>query len=127
MFDFLDSDWFNIGLEVVFLILISWDVKKYFETRKREYIVNIVLTIGFAIWALYPYYNSYVGWEDSQKKDMLSHCSGDENSTKLCQCLDDATFKEYTYEEYKVLDKNGSDYKEFVKDAREDCLDDSWF
>ncbi len=127
MFEFLDSDWFNIGLEVVFLILISWDVKKYFETRKREYIVNIVLTIGFAIWALYPYYNSYVGWEDEQKKEMLSHCTGDENSTKLCRCLDDATFKEYTYEEYKALDKNGSDYKEFLKDAREDCLDDSWF
>jgi len=127
LFDFLDSDWFNIGLEVVFLILISWDVKKYFETRKREYIVNIVLTIGFAIWALYPYYNSYVGWEDEQKKEMLSHCSGDENSTKLCQCLDDATFKEYTYQEYKAIDKNGSDYKEFLNDAREDCLDDSWF
>ena len=127
MFEFLDSDWFNIGLEVVFLILISWDVKKYFETRKREYIVNIVLTIGFAIWALYPYYNSYVGWEDEQKKEMLSHCTGDENSTKLCRCLDDATFKEYTYEEYKAIDKNGSDYKEFLKDAREDCLDDSWF
>jgi len=127
LFEFLDSDWFNIGLEVVFLILISWDVKKYFETRKREYIVNIVLTIGFAIWALYPYYNSYVGWEDEQKKEMLSHCTGDENSTKLCRCLDDATFKEYTYEEYKALDKNGSDYKEFLKDAREDCLDDSWF
>ena len=127
MFEFLDSDWFNIGLEVVFLILISWDVKKYFETRKREYIVNIVLTIGFAIWALYPYYNSYVGWEDEQKKEMLSHCRGDENSTKLCRCLDDATFKEYTYEEYKAIDKNGSGYKEFLKDAREDCLDDSWF
>ena len=127
MFEFLDSDWFNIGLEVVFLILISWDVKKYFETRKREYIVNIVLTIGFAIWALYPYYNSYVGWEDEQKKEMLSHCTGDENSTKLCRCLDDATFKEYTYEAYKAIDKNSSDYKEFLKDAREDCLDDSWF
>ena len=127
MFEFLDSDWFNIGLEVVFLILISWDVKKYFETRKREYIVNIVLTIGFAIWALYPYYNSYMGWEDKQKKEMLSHCTGDENSTKLCRCLDDATFKEYTYEAYKAIDKNSSDYKEFLKDAREDCLDDSWF
>ena len=127
MFDFLDSDWFNITLEIVFLILISYDVKKYFETRKREYIVNIVLTIGFAIWALYPYYNSYVGWEEEQKSEMLSHCSGDENSTKLCKCLDDATFKEYTYDEYKALDKNSSDYKEFLQDAKEECLDDSWF
>jgi hypothetical protein len=127
LFEFLDSDWFNIGLEVVFLVLILWDVKRYFETKKREYLVNIVLTIGFAIWALYPYYNSYVGWEESQKSEMLSHCKGDENSTKLCQCLDDATFKEYTYEEYKALDKNGSEYKEFLKDAKEECLDDSWF
>jgi hypothetical protein len=127
VFDFLESDWFNIGLEVLFLILISYDIKKYFDTRKREYLVNIVLTIGFAIWALYPYYNSYIGWQEEQKKEMLSHCSGDENSTKLCRCLDDATFKEFTYEEYKALDKNGSDYKEFVKDAKEECLDDSWF
>jgi hypothetical protein len=127
LFDFLDSDWFNIGLEIVFVILISYDVKKYFETRKREYIINIVLTIGFAIWALYPYYNSYVGWEDEQKKVMLSHCSGDENETKLCKCLDDATFKEFTHDEYIALDKNGTEYKEFVKEAKEDCLDDSWF
>ncbi|QOP45196.1 hypothetical protein [Sulfurimonas paralvinellae] len=127
MFDFLDSDWFNITLEIVFLILISYDVKKYFETRKWEYIINIVLTIGFAIWALYPYYNSYVGWKENQKSEMLSHCSGDESSTKLCKCLDDATFKEYTYDEYRSLDKNSSDYKKFVKDAKEECLDDSWF
>jgi len=127
VFDFLDSDWFNIGLEIVFVILISYDVKKYFETRKREYIVNIVLTIGFAIWALYPYYNSYVGWQEEQKKEMLSHCSGDENSTKLCRCLDDTTFKSYTYDEYKALDKNSSEYREFLKEAKEDCLDDGWF
>ena len=118
MFDFLDSDWFNIGLEIVFIILISYDVKKYFETKKREYIVNIVLTIGFAIWALYPYYNSYIGWEEEQKKEMLSHCSGDENSTKLCRCLDDTTFKSYTYDEYKALDKNSSEYREFLKEAK---------
>ncbi|HIP03058.1 MAG TPA: hypothetical protein EYG75_06045 [Campylobacterales bacterium] len=127
MFDFLSSDWFNIGLEIFFVLLISYDLKKYFQTRKREYIINIVLTVVFAIWALYPYYNSYIGWEEHQKQEMLSHCSSDKNSTKLCQCLDDATFKEYTYEEYKKIDKNGSDYKEFLEDAKEECLDDSWF
>jgi len=126
LFDFLDSDWFNIGLEIVFIILISYDVKKYFQTRKREYIVNIVLTIGFAIWTLYPYYNSYVGWEEEQKKVMLSHCN-DSNDTKLCSCMDDATFKEYTHDEYIALDKNSSEYKEFLSDAKEDCLDDGWF
>ena len=127
MFSFLESDWFNITLEVVFLILISYDVKRYFKTKKKEYIVNIVLTIGFAIWALYPYYTSYVGWQEEQKTEMLSHCKGDENSTKLCKCMDDATFKNYTYEEYKKLDMNSSEYKEFVKETKEDCLDDSWF
>ena len=126
MFDFLDSDWFNIGLEIVFILLISYDIKKYIETKKREYIVNIVLTIGFAIWALYPYYNSYVGWEDEQKKVLLSHCN-DINDTKLCRCLDDTTFKTYTHDEYIALDKNSSEYSEFLKDAKEECQDDSWF
>ena len=126
MFDFLDSDWFNIGLEIVFVILISYDIKKYIETKKKEYITNIVLTIAFAIWALYPYYNSYMGWDEEQKQVMLSHCS-DTNDTKLCKCLDDTTFKTYTHDEYIAVDKNSSDYKEFLQEAKEDCLDDGWF
>jgi len=126
MFDFMDSDWFNITLQIVFLILISYDVKKYVETKKREYIVNIVLTIGFAIWTLYPYYKSYVGWDEKQKEVMLSTCP-DNNETKLCKCLDDSIFKEYVYDEYKKLDKNSNEYKDFLKEAKEDCLDDSWF
>ena len=126
MFDFLDSDWFNITLEIVFLLLISYDVKKYFQTKKREYIINIVLTIGFAIWALYPYYTSYVGWEEEQKKELISHCK-DVNETKLCKCLDEATFKAFTYDEYIAMDKNGSEYREFIVDAQEECEDDGWF
>ena len=128
MLDFMDSDWFNIGLEIVFLILLSYDVKRYFETRKREYIVNIVLTIGFAIWVLYPYYTSYTGWEESQKKSMISNCSKvDANETKLCKCIDEATFKTFTHDEYISLDKNETEYKEFLKDTKEECLDDGWF
>jgi hypothetical protein len=126
LFDFLDSDWFNIGLEVIFIILISYDVKKYFETRKREYMINIVLTIGFAIWTLYPYYTSYVGWQEEQKSVMISSCK-DMNDTKLCKCIDEETFKTFTHDEYIVLDKNGSEYKEFLKDTKEECLDDGWF
>lgn len=126
MFDFLDSDWFNITLEIVFLVLISYDIKKYFETKKREYITNIVLTIGFGVWALYPYYNSYVGWEEKQKSEMMSTCN-DTNDTKLCKCMDDKIFKGYTYEEYKAQDKNSSDFKDFLKESKEDCQDDSWF
>lgn len=126
MFDFLDSDWFNIGLEIVFLLLISYDVKKYIETKKKEYITNIVLTVVFAVWVLYPYYKSYFGWEDSQKTELISTCN-DTNNTKLCKCVDEAIFKEYTYDEYKALDKNSSEYKEFVKDTKEECQDDGWF
>jgi len=126
LFDFLESDWFNIGLEIVFVLLISYDVKKYFQTRKREYLVNIVLTAVFAVWALYPYYTSYVGWEESEKKVMLSHCS-ERNDTKLCSCLDEATFKTFTHDEYVALDKNATEYKEFLEEAKEDCLDDGWF
>jgi hypothetical protein len=126
LFDFLDSDWFNITLEIVFLILISYDVKKYVETKKKEYITNIVLTIGFAIWTLYPYYKSYFGWNENQKQEMISTCDSEKNQT-LCKCLDDKIFKEYVYEDYKYLDKNSTDFKEFLKESKEDCLDDSWF
>ena len=126
MFDFLESDWFNISLEIVFLILISYDIKKYFQTRKREYLINIILTIGFAIWALYPYYTSYVGWEEDQKKVMISHCN-ETNNTQLCQCLDETTFKTYTHDAYIQLDKNSTQYQEFLAEAKEDCLDDGWF
>lgn len=126
MFDFLDSDWFNIGLEIVFLILISYDIKKYFETKKREYIVNIVLTIGFAIWVLYPYYKSYYGWNETQKQEIISTCK-DANNSELCRCVDETIFKTYVYDEYKALDKNSSEYREFLKETKEECLDDSWF
>ena len=126
MFDFLSSDWFNIGLQIIFLIFITYDAKKYMETRKREYIINIAATIGFAIWALYPYYNSYVGWDEKQKEHMLSTCP-ENNTTKLCRCLDDSIFKQYVYDEYIHVDKNSTEYKEFLEEAKEDCLDDSWF
>ncbi len=126
MFDFLDSDWFNISLEIIFVILIAYDIKKYIQTKKKEYITNIVLTLGFAVWTLYPYYNSYIGWDEKQKLEMISTCQEDSNVT-LCKCLDERIFKEYTYEEYKILDKNSSDFQEFVKESKEDCADDSWF
>ena len=126
MFDFLDSDWFVIGLEIVFVILISYDVKKYFETQKKEYIFNIVLTLGFAIWTLLPFYTSYFGWQAAQKIEMLQVCK-DANNTELCNCIDESIFKEYTNEEYLKLDKSATTFKEFLKETKEGCLDDSWF
>jgi len=126
MFDFLDSDWFIITLEIVFVILIAYDVKRYLETKKREYIFNIVLTFGFAIWTLMPMYTKYFGWENSQKSEMISLCN-DSNNTELCKCVSDTTFKDYTYAQYNSLDRNSTMYIEFIKDTKEDCLDDSWF
>ena len=126
MFDFLDSDWFNIGLEILFLILISYDINRYIKTKRKEYIVNIVVTLGFAIWVLYPYYKSYFGWSEAQKQELISTCA-DANDTKLCKCIDEALFKGFTYEEYKSQDTNSNEFKEFLEDAKEECLDESWF
>jgi len=126
MFDFMDSDWFVIGLEILFLVLLSFDVKKYIETRKREYILNIVVTIGFAIWVLLPFYTSYFGWEESQKSEILKECK-DSNNTELCNCLDKSIFKEYTNAEFNAIDKNSTAFKEYVKETKAECLDDSWF
>ncbi len=126
MFDFLSSDWFNITLEIIFLILIAYDIKKYRETKKREYLTNIALTFGFAVWTLYPYYNSYIGWDDGQKLKMSSTCQYDSNQT-VCACIDEVIFKEYSFETFESLDKNGSDFIKFIKETKEDCVDDSWF
>ena len=126
MFDFLDSDWFVISLEIVFLLFIIYDAKKYFETKKKEYITNIVLTLGFFIWALIPFYNSYMTWSEDKKQELISECKKENNET-LCQCLDEKIFKEYSFEDFKSLDKNSSDFNEFIKETKEECLDDSWF
>ena len=126
MFDFLDSDWFNILLQVGFVIALVYDVKKYKETQEFKYVFNIFTTIGFAIWILYPYYTSYTGWQEEQKIEMISHCS-DTNNTKLCKCIDEATFKSYTHDEYMALDKKSSEYAEWLADTKEECLDESWF
>ncbi len=126
MLDFMDEDWFVIGLEIVFLILVSYDIKRYIETKKREYILNIVLTIGFAIWVLLPFYTSYFGWQEPQKTEMLKECN-ESNNTELCNCVDESIFKEYTNTEYKNIDKNSTAFKEFITETKEECLDDSWF
>jgi len=126
LFDFLDSDWFNILLQVGFVIALVYDVKKYKETQEFKYVFNIFTTIGFAIWILYPYYTSYTGWQEEQKTEMISHCS-DTNNTKLCKCIDEATFKSYTHDEYMALDKKSSEYAEWLADTKEECLDESWF
>lgn len=126
MFDFLDNDWFVIALEIVFLLFIAYDWKKYQETKKKEYITNIVLAIVFAVWTLLPFYNSYMTWTDKDKKSFITTCQKENNET-LCSCLSNTLFKEYAFEEYKKMDKEGEEFKEFIKETKEECLDDSWF
>jgi hypothetical protein len=124
MLDFMDEDWFIITSEIVFLILVIYDIKQYLNTKKKEYLTNIVLTIGFAIWTLYPMYISYFKWSDTQKQKMLITCDNDKNTT-LCNCIDKSIFKNYSYKEFQTITKNELD--KFKKEAKEDCLDDSWF
>ena len=127
MFDFLSSDWFTLGLEVVFLIFIVYDIKKYNENKNKEYLINIILTIGFFIWTIIPFYNSYITWEDKDKSELIKSCEKENNST-LCNCLSDSIFKEYQHKDYeKIEHKTDKDYLEFIKDTKEECLDDSWF
>lgn len=124
MFDFLDEDWFIITLEVVFLIFIIYDVRRYMQTKKKEYITNIVLTIGFFIWAAVPFYNSYITWNAAAKESYLQNCEAQEHNTTLCSCIGKEIFKDFSAESF---DSNTSEYKELYKEHKEDCLDDSWF
>ena len=126
MFKFLSEDWFVVSLEIVFLLFIIYDVRRYFQTQKREYLVNIAVTLVFFIWTAVPFYKSYITWSMGDKKELVRECVSENNET-LCECLSGAISKEYTFESYKDVDKNSSEYLEFIKESKEDCLDDSWF
>lgn len=125
MFDFLSSDWFIIGIEIVFLILIIYDIRQYILTKKKEYITNIVLTFAFFVWASIPFYNKYITWNEDKMKTLHIECLAENNET-VCNCLEDSVVKEYSLADYEVV-KSKEEYKEFIKETKEDCLDDSWF
>ncbi len=122
----MQSDWFNIALEIIFLVLIVYDFKKYLATGKKEYLLNVALTVVFAIWALYPYYKEYLEWNNEEREKILKNCTFDANKT-TCSCIANALFKEYSAKEYHEIDKNSKEFKEFIKEAKEECLDTSWF
>jgi len=124
MFDFLNEDWFIITLEVVFLIFIVYDIRRYMQTKKKEYITNIVLTVGFFIWAAIPFYNAYFTWNEDTKEQYVKSCELKEKNATLCSCIAKEVFKEFNAESF---DKNTSKYKEYYADQKKDCLDDSWF
>jgi hypothetical protein len=126
MFDFLDSDGFIIGLEIVFLTFIAYDAYKYFKTRRREYLLNIVLAIGFAIWVLYPFYTKYYKWEDKDRQSLIQNCLGEHNAS-YCNCVDDLIFKTYDLESFSRLDQQSEAFVEFIKDSEKECFEGSWF
>lgn len=124
LLDFLDEDWFIIVIEIIFLIFISFDIRRYMKTKKREYIVNIVLTSGFFIWAAMPFYNSYYTWKNEDKILFTSECNNEINVT-LCECLDNKVFKEYSFNTYKKLKQtNDSELIKFINKTNKECLDD---
>ncbi len=124
MFDFLDADWFVIGLEIVFLLFIGYDLYKYKKTRKKEYILNIVLAIGFAAWVLYPFYIKYYTWEEKDRESLIQRCL-DEHNTTYCSCVDDRIFKEYDLQTFNQLDKkNDKEFLEFIKMSEQECFEE---
>lgn len=123
MFDFLDSDWFIIGLEIVFLVFVVVDIRHYMRTKKKQFLVNIVLAIGFALWVLLPYYTKYFDWEPSDRDKVVQNCLDANHSTKLCTCLSNAYFKEYTEKTY-YSEQNSHDFQTFTKEETHDCIDD---
>lgn len=128
MFAFYESDWFTILLEILFLLFIAYDTKRYFQTGKREYLINIVLAIVFFFWALVPFYNKYYSWQDIDKESVLAACVQEHNQS-YCSCLDDKIFKEYDFESFKELEKKrDKDYLEFVAEVDEECRGEGgWF
>jgi hypothetical protein len=123
MFDFMNSDGFIIGLEIVFLLFIGYDAWKYAKTKKREYIINIVLAIGFAIWVLYPFYTKYYTWEEKDREALMQKCSKDHNAS-YCSCINNNIVKEYELKTFESIDQtNDKDFLEFIEDVKKGCLE----
>lgn len=122
MFDFLDNDIFVMVLNIIFLVLIIYDYKKYQQTKQKVLLVNIAVTIGFAIWVMIPFYNKYLTWED---KDIakISATSKEHNAT-LRACLIDKTIKAYSYESYCQQDINSSEFQAFLSESLKECEED---
>jgi len=125
---FYESDWFAIALEILFLLFIAYDAKRYYQTRKREYLFNIVLAPLFFFWALVPFYNKYITWQESDRIAFTAACQNDHNAS-YCQCLEDSIVKEYDFGTYSALEKeNDSDLIAFLDEADTECRsEESWF
>jgi len=127
MFDFMDSDGFIIGLEIVFLTFVIYDAWKFYKTRRKEYVINIIMAVGFALWILVPFYTKYYDWTDEQRQSHKTQCLLEHNAS-YCACMDNLIEKSYTYDAYEKIDKkNDTGYKEFLIESKEECFGDSWF
>ena len=122
MFDFFESDAFTIGLEIAFLVFIAYDAKKYYLTKRREYLLNIVLALGFFIWAAIPFYNKYFTWNDAARAAVQTICEK-ENNASICDCLGDTLVKEYSLNAYEAAFETAS-LKAFEKETLESCRED---
>lgn len=121
MFDFLDSDWFIVSLEIVFLLFIVYDTRLYIRTKKREYLFNIALALGFAIWTLYPFYTKYYTWQPQEREELIESCTSEQNAS-YCECLDDKIFKAYDIKSYRALEKDkDEEYLEFLEESHKEC------
>lgn len=120
MFDFLDNDIFVIVINIAFLIFIIYDFKKYQETKQKHFLLNIALTIGFAIWVMIPFYNKYITWGDENITKIDLAC---EHNVSLHDCLVDAAVKNYSFEDFTKEDKKSKDYLEFIKETSKECQD----
>ena len=121
LIQFYESDLFTITLEIIFLIFIIYDIRRYMITRKKEYITNIVLTLGFAVWAFIPFYNKYFTWEESDRAQLIETCMKEHDSS-YCECIDDKIFKEYDQADFNSLDQaNDKDYLTFIAEMEDEC------
>lgn len=124
MFDFFSSDLFTIILEIAFLIFIIYDFRRYLLTRKREYLFNIALAIGFFIYTLLPLYTKYYEWSSEAKQVMQQQCALENNAT-YCECLNDTIFKEYAQSQYELLAmQKEADFMEFLDESKAECKEE---
>ncbi len=119
MFDFFQSDTFTIILEIAFLIFIGYDLRKYMLTKRREFLVNIALAVGFFIWAAIPFYNKYYTWNSAERSALTTLCAQEYDKT-LCECLTDTLTKEYTFGAYEAAFET-PELKAFTERARGEC------
>ncbi len=123
MFDFLESDLAIFLLNIFFLIFIYFDYKKYKQSGQKLYVLNILLTIGFAVWILWPLYTKYITWSEKERLELFKSCHSVSDKT-LCECINEHTVKNYSYAQYRLLDKKSAPFQSFLKETKEECLED---